>query len=105
MAPPSALPANKTMTVLATVSSPGGGRVNIVPIDYAAGRQHMVWAAGFAKTTVVANNMLTQTVGFETRTVTGDQKWTIGSNESISVKNALITEVGTQTASVGATQT
>lgn len=102
--PPFALPANKTMTALATVSSPGGKKQNAVHMDDAAGRQHMVFAAGHGKTTTVANNMLTQTVGFEKLAVTGSQSWSIGGNESVSVSNAMIVDVGSQSGAVGGSQ-
>jgi type VI secretion system secreted protein VgrG len=102
--PPFPLPANKTITSLSTVSSPGGAKQNSLHIDDAAGRQHMVWNAGFAKTTTVANNMMTQTVGFEQHGVKGNQTWTIGGNQTLSVQNALMVSVGSQTASVGGMQ-
>ncbi len=102
--PPYSLPANKTVTSLATVSSPGGGRSNSVHFDDAKGRQHLAWAAGFGKTTTVANNMLTQTVGFEQTKVGGAQTWKIGGDESISVTNASIHDLGSQSAHVGGTQ-
>jgi type VI secretion system secreted protein VgrG len=102
--PPFALPANKTITALATVSSPGGGRRNSIHMDDAAGRQHMVWAAGFGKTTTVANNMLTQTVGFEALAVNGSQAWTIGGSEAVSVGNAMAVKVGSQSGTVGGSQ-
>ena len=98
--PPFALPANKTITALATVSSPGGGRRNSIHMDDAAGRQHMAWAAGFGKTTTVANNMLTQTVGFEALAVDGSQAWTIGANETVSVGNAMLWKLGSQSATI-----
>jgi type VI secretion system secreted protein VgrG len=102
--PPFALPANKTITALGTVSSPGGAKQNSVHIDDAAGRQHMAWSAGFGKTTTVANNMVTQTVGFEAHSVKGNQTWSIGGNQTVSVQNALMVSVGSQTASVGGKQ-
>jgi type VI secretion system secreted protein VgrG len=102
--PPFGLPANKTMTALSTISSPGGGAQNAMHIDDAAGRQHMSWIAGLGKTLAVAVDMLTQTVGFEQRTVDGSQSFTIGGNENISVHDAYVQEVGSQTASVGAVQ-
>lgn len=102
--PPFALPANKTMTALSTVASPGGARPNAVHIDDAAGRQHMVWNAGFNKTTTVANNMVTQTIGFEATKVTGNQTWSVGANETVSIKSTAVTKVGSQSASVGANQ-
>ncbi len=102
--PPYSLPANKTITSLATISSPGGARSNSVHFDDAKGRQHLAWAAGFGKTTTVANNMLTQTVGFEQTKVGGAQIWKIGGDESISVTNASIHDLGSQSAHVGGTQ-
>jgi type VI secretion system secreted protein VgrG len=102
--PPFPLPANKTITSLATVSSPGGARHNAVHFDDARGRQHMVWAAGFGKTTTIGNNMLTQTVGFEQTKVGGAQTWTIGGSQSVSVTDASIHSVGSQSAHVGGTQ-
>jgi len=102
--PPFGLPANKTMTALSTVSSPGGGAQSSMHIDDAAGRQHMSWVAGLHKTLCVAVDMLTQTVGFEQKTVDGSQSFTIGGNENQSIHDALIQEVGSQTASVGALQ-
>jgi type VI secretion system secreted protein VgrG len=102
--PPFGLPANKTMTALATPSSPGGKRQNAVHMDDAAGRQHMVFAAGFSKTTTVANDMLTQTVGFEALSVTGSQSWSIGGSEAVSIGNAMMVEVGSQSGSVGGSQ-
>jgi len=103
--PPFPLPANRTITALSTQSSPGGGRRNAVHFDDAAGRQHMVWDAGFAKKTTVGKDMSTQTVGFEVTTVTGSQTRTVGTDETISVTNALVVEVGTQSATVGGSQT
>ena len=103
--PPYPLPANKTMTALATTSSPGGGRRNDVTFDDAAGRQHMVWNAGFGKTTTVGNNMLTQTVGFESTAVTGNQSWSIGGKEVVSVGSTMVVKAASQSASVGGSQT
>lgn len=103
--PPFSLPANKTITALGTVSSPGGAKNNTIHIDDAAGRQHMVWSAGFGKTTNVATNMNLQTVGFENTTITGSQSTTISGNETVSVSSAWKVGVGSQTAVVAGDQT
>lgn len=103
--PPFALPANKTVTSLATSSSPGGARRNSVHFDDAAGRQHMAWSAGTGKTTVVANNMVTQTVGNELCSVGGAQSFDIGGNEKVSVKLEYVTSAASQSLSVGGSQT
>lgn len=102
--PPFALPVNKTVTSLASPSSPGGRCENAIHFDDAAGRQHMSWSAGSGKTTVVANNMVTQTVGNEVCAV-GSQTFTIGGSESLSVKAALGTSAASQSLSVGGSQT
>jgi type VI secretion system secreted protein VgrG len=102
--PPFALPANKTVTSLATPSSPGGKCQNSVHFDDAAGRQHMAWAAGSGKTTIVANNMVTQTVGNEVCTV-GTQSFVIGGSEKVSVKLMYGTSAASQSLSVGGSQT
>ncbi|APR80668.1 Hypothetical protein A7982_06015 [Minicystis rosea] len=102
--PPEALPANKTVTRVGTFSSPGGGALNGIQYDDAAGRQHMVIQAAFAKSTKVANNMVTQTVKNESLLLKGSQTRTVGSNEDVSVTQAHIVGVGSQSATVGAMQ-
>jgi type VI secretion system secreted protein VgrG len=102
--PPFPLPANKTVTSLATASSPGAKCQNSVHVDDAAGRQHMAWAAGCGKTTIVANNMVTQTVGNEVCTV-GTQSFAIGGSEKVSVKLVYGTSAASQSLSVGGSQT
>jgi type VI secretion system secreted protein VgrG len=103
--PPHALPANKTVTSLGTHSSPGGARGNSVHFDDAAGRQHVAWSAGAGKTTVVANNMVTQTVGNEVCKVGAAQAFAIGANEKVSVKAVYATSAASQSLSVGGSQT
>jgi type VI secretion system secreted protein VgrG len=103
--PPFSLPANKTITSLATESSPGGKSQNSVHFDDAAGRQHMAWAAGSGKTTLVANNMVTQTVGNEVCSVGGAQSFSIGGSEAVSVTQVYVTLAASQALSVGGSQT
>ena len=103
--PPFGLPANKTITALGSVSSPGGAKPNMVHFDDGAGRQHMVWNAGFGKSTHVGADMLNQTVGFETTHVKGSQTWQVGGDETLSVENAWTVGVGSQSASVSGNQT
>jgi type VI secretion system secreted protein VgrG len=103
--PPFGLPANKTITALGSVSSPGGGKTNMVHVDDGAGRQHMVWNAGFGKTTHVGADMLNQTVGFEKTHVKGSQTWQVGGDETVSVENAWQVGVGSQNATVSGNQT
>ncbi|MFO0551167.1 MAG: type VI secretion system tip protein TssI/VgrG [Polyangiaceae bacterium] len=102
--PPFGLPANKTMTALGTVSSPGGAKSNVVSLDDGAGRQHMMFNAGFGKTTIVGGNMVNQTVGFDNTHIKGSQTWSVGGNETVAVSNAWAVGVGSQSASVGGNQ-
>ncbi|MBI4956340.1 MAG: type VI secretion system tip protein VgrG [Myxococcales bacterium] len=102
--PPYGLPANKTVTTLASYSSPGGAKQNEVRFDDAAGRQNISFNAAFARTLEVANNLVTQTIKNENLEITGSQTRTVGANETVSVTEAYTTEVGSQTASVGAKQ-
>ncbi len=102
--PPVALPANKTMTMLRTWASPGGGAHNTVSFDDAAGRQNIAIHAGFAKSTQVANNMMVQTAKVEEQVIGASQTVSVGANDDLTVKEALLQEVGSQTATVGAMQ-
>lgn len=103
--PPFGLPANKTMTAIGSVSSPGAGRQNMISLDDAAGRQHMTWHAGFGKTTVVGADMSNQTVGFDQTHIKGNQTWNVSGDETVSVENAWAVSVGSQTATIGGDQT
>lgn len=102
--PPYALPANKTVTVIGTASSPGGGRQNQIRFDDAAGRQNVSFAAGFGKSTSVAADMLTQTVKNEALTVKASQSRTVGATEDVSVKEGYVNAAASQSATVGGAQ-
>lgn len=102
--PPFDLPANKTMTALRSLSSPGAGTMNSIHFDDAAGRQHVHIFAGFGKATTVANNMKTQTVKVEEKSIHGSQTMTIGVNQSVSVGQLYAIEAASQTMTVGASQ-
>lgn len=102
--PPVALPANKTMTVLRSFSSPGGGTHNTIAFDDAAGRQHVSIHAGFGKSTDVGNNMMVQTAKVEEQAIGASQTVSVGAKDALTVREALIAEVGSQTATVGGTQ-
>jgi type VI secretion system secreted protein VgrG len=102
--PPYALPANKTVTVIGTASSPGGGRENQIRFDDAAGRQNVSFSAGFGKSTSVAADMLTQTVKNEALTVKASQSRTVGATEDVSVTEGYINAAASQSASVGGAQ-
>ncbi|WP_438007179.1 type VI secretion system tip protein TssI/VgrG [Sorangium sp. So ce321] len=100
-APPFPLPANKTMTVLATDSSPGAGGRNLLSFDDAAGREHLAVQATFGKTTTARASMVVQTVHDERYSVAGSQSREVAADEAISVKQAYFDAVGSQSGSVG----
>ncbi len=102
--PPVSLPANKTMTSLATHSSPGGKGHNAITFDDAAGRQHVAIGAAFGKVLNVAGNAMVQTAKVDNEKVGGSLTRTVGGSEDISVGEAYIVSVGSQTASVGGSQ-
>ncbi len=102
--PPFGLPANKTVTALGTMSSPGAGKLNQIRFDDAAGRQNVAFIAGFGKSTTVANDMMTQTVKNEGITVKASQSTTVSANEDVSVTEAYRSSLGSQSATVGGTQ-
>jgi type VI secretion system secreted protein VgrG len=103
--PPRSLPANKTMTCLATSSSPGAGKQNSITFDDGAGRQHVAFSAGNDKTLSVAANMVAQTAKNEKHGVSGSQSRSVGADEHVSVGQAYAVAVGSQSASVGGSQT
>lgn len=102
--PPFALPVNKAMTSIGTLSSPGAGAKNAVHFDDSAGAEHFVVHAGKGLTTTVGTNRATMTIGFEETKIKGSQTFQVGGTQKISVKNASMTEVGSQSGAVGGTQ-
>jgi type VI secretion system secreted protein VgrG len=102
--PPVSLPANKTMTSLATHSSPGGKGRNAITFDDGAGRQHLAIAAAFDKGLNVAGNAMIQTAKVDNATVVGSLTRTVAGSEDVSVGEALVVSVASQSASVGGSQ-
>ena len=102
--PPHALPANKTMTSMASASSPGGKKQNAITFDDGAGRQHLAIGAGNDKSLTVGSNMVVQTAKNEDHGVKGSQSRAVGADEHVSVAQAYLISLGTQSASVGGVQ-
>jgi type VI secretion system secreted protein VgrG len=102
--PPHSLPANKTMTSLATASSPGGKKENALTFDDGAGRQQFAIGAGNDKSLTVGGSMVAQTAKNESHGVSGSQSRSVGASEDVSVGQAYAVAVGSQSASVGGTQ-
>jgi type VI secretion system secreted protein VgrG len=102
--PPHPLPANKTMTSVATNSSPGGKATNAISFNDSAGSQHMLWHAGFGKNVTIADNCNIRVGNVEAERIVGSQSRTISGNETVSVGDGLHVQVGSQTASVGTMQ-
>jgi len=102
--PPCALPTNKTMTCLATSSSPGAAKQNSITFDDGAGRQHLAISAGNDKTLAVGANMVAQTANNEKHGVEGSQSWSVGADEHVSVGQAYAVSAASQSGSVGGSQ-
>jgi type VI secretion system secreted protein VgrG len=102
--PPHSLPANKTMTSLATYSSPGGGAHNAITFDDAVGRQHFALNAALGKTLSVGGNMVVQTAHEEKHGVKGSHSRSVGGKEDVSVGQAYFVSADAQSASVGGAQ-
>lgn len=102
--PPHSLPANKTMTSLATSSSPGGKTQNAITFDDGAGRQHFTMSAGRDKSLAVAGNLVAQTAKNEDHSVKGSQSRTVGAAEHVSVAQAYLVSAGAETGAVGGVQ-
>jgi type VI secretion system secreted protein VgrG len=102
--PPHSLPANKTVTSLATSSSPGGKKQNALTFDDGAGRQQLGIGAGNDKTLTVGGSMVAQTANNESYGVNGSQSRSVSASEDVSVGQEYGVSVGAQSASVGGTQ-
>ncbi len=102
--PPLSLPANKTVTSIATDSSPGKGARSVIQMDDAAGREHLLFNAPFAKTRTVTGNATEQIVKNENMQVAADQITTINASEAISVDLGYMGGYGTRSVVVGGAQ-
>lgn len=103
MPPPFPLPANRMVTSFATDSSPGGRGRNSIHFDDGAGRQHMKIQATFGKSTTVGGAMRTQTAKNERHSVTGSQTRSIGASETWKVTQAAFETLGSQAGTIAAT--
>jgi type VI secretion system secreted protein VgrG len=102
--PPLPLPANKTVTSIATDSSPGAGSRTVIQMDDAAGREHMLFNAPFAKTRTITGKSTEQVAKNENMQVAADQVTTINATEKTSVDLGYIGGYGSRSVIVGAAQ-
>ncbi len=102
--PPVSLPQNKTMTALTTYSSPGGQAKNSITYDDASGRQHVTFTAAKDKFVTVAHDAHVQTLKVDNHTITGNLTRSVGAEESVTVKQAYLAQMASQSATVGASQ-
>ncbi|WP_437913164.1 type VI secretion system tip protein TssI/VgrG [Sorangium sp. So ce302] len=102
--PPLALPANKTVTSIATDSSPGAGARTAIQMDDAAGREHVLVHAPFAKETTVGGDHEAQTLKNEDLQVGAALQAEVGGDESTSVHLGYIGGYGSRSVTVGAAQ-
>jgi type VI secretion system secreted protein VgrG len=103
--PPLPLPANKTVTSIATDSSPGKGARSVIQMDDAAGREHLLFNAPFAKTHTVAGKSTEQILKNENMQVGANQQATISGSETISVDVGYMGGYGSRSVVVGGAQT
>lgn len=102
--PPLALPGNKTVTSIATDSSPGAGARTVIQMDDAAGKEHMLWNAPFALSKKVTGKLTTQTKKNENQQIGGTLKVDVGASEDVSVHLAWLGGFGSRSVAVGAAQ-
>lgn len=102
--PPLPLPANKTVSSIATDSSPGAGARTVIQMDDAAGREHLLFNAPFAMTQTVTGNQRVQTLMNENVEVKANRSLTVGAHESVSVTLGYQGGYGTRSVVVGAAQ-
>lgn len=102
--PPKSLPANKTMTVLATSSSPGAHAQSFMSYEDGAGKQHLAWNAPCGKSVTSAGPMTTQTIGNEAWTV-GSQTVTVGANDKLSVGAGHVVKAASESLAIGGSHT
>lgn len=102
--PPQSLPANKTITSIASDSSPGAPARTVIQMDDAAGRQHLVINAPFAKHKKVVGKNNKQVVKNENHQVGAAYSAKVGGPEDISVHKAWLAAYGSRFIGVAAAQ-
>jgi type VI secretion system secreted protein VgrG len=102
--PPLALPANKTVSSIATDSSPGAGARTVIQMDDAAGREHLLMNAPFTKETTVAGKETIKTLKNENLHVGGDQISSVRGTEAVSVALGYTGGYGARQIGVAGTQ-
>lgn len=103
---PYALPANKTRTAWQTATTPGGGSVNEIRFEDAAGSEEIFVNASLDQNVVVANDAQDRTGVDETRDVGGNETITVGSNEKLVVgSNQDVSVGGSETATISGKRT
>jgi type VI secretion system secreted protein VgrG len=100
--PPLPLPANKTVTSIATDSSPGGPARTAIQLDDAAGRQHFLIQAPFAKDDKVFGDATTETKKNENAQIDANSILTVAGKEAVSVNLAWSAAYGSRDVSVAA---
>ncbi len=97
--PPYPLPAGKTKFALQTATTPGGGSVNEIRFDDAAGSEELFINASKDASVGVGNNATDKVTVDETRTIGGDQAVEITGGSTGKFKSSqTITITGSQTA-------
>lgn len=104
--PPHSLPASKTYSVHASVSSPGRAGTNEIVMDDAAGQERIIVNAQRNYALAVANNRMLNVGMNLATTVSANRTASIGANETKAVKgNEGDSVTGSQTIAVGGMRT
>jgi type VI secretion system secreted protein VgrG len=97
--PPYPLPAGKTKFAIQTATTPGGGSVNEIRFDDAAGSEELFMNASKDASVGVGNNATDKVTVDEVRTIGGDQSIEIGGGWTGKYKSSqTVTVSGSQTA-------
>jgi type VI secretion system secreted protein VgrG len=99
--PPFSLPTNKQVTAIRSYSSPGGGGMNSVHMDDAAGRQHLLMVAESAKHVSVGASAVVLTEKNE-KEKAASQTRAVSANQKVSVTESFVTTAASQSLDVGA---
>ena len=104
--PPSGLPAGKTMTMLQSYSSPGGGGQNLIQMQDSAGSEQISVHAQKDLNLVAGNNKAQKVTTSATSGVAADETISVGANQQVQIgAQDSLTVGGSQTWSVGAVRT
>jgi type VI secretion system secreted protein VgrG len=102
--PPLPLPANKTVSIWGTESTPGAPARTLVQLDDAAGREHILLQAPFARFDRVHGDAVRETKKNENARVGGSATVSVGGKEVLNVHMSWLASYGSRQVNVAALQ-